>query len=101
MTSSDRYPALQGYAKIVKAIAFVTAIGIVIGGAGTAATMYSRDGVPAVIIILAFGIVFAMLAYIAIGASGDVAQLLIDVERHLRRLDTPAADQQTSPPPTP
>lgn len=88
--ANHRYPALQGYARIVRVVALVVAALIVLGGLGVAAVASdARGGLTASAILVLIALAMGWLAYVGIGASGDLAQLLIDVESHLRRIDGP------------
>ena len=95
--AKHRYPALQGYARIVKIVAIVVAAMIVLGGLVAAAIASSAaGGFTAAAVVMLVAIAFGWLAYVGIGASGDLAQLLIDVEAHLRRIDGTPVDPHRS-----
>ena len=95
--ANHRYPALQGYARVVKVVALLIAIVIVVSSAGMAAIASSaRGGAAGAAVVMLVAIAFGWLAYVGIGASGDLAQLLIDVEAHLRRIDGTPVDPHRS-----
>ena len=83
--ASNRYPALQGYANITRLLALLVA-GVVamLGIAGALASMKASP--IAAMFGAAVALALAWLVYVAIGASGDFAQLLIDLEQHARRV---------------
>lgn len=83
--SSTRYPALQGYANITRLIAALGAgIVAVVGIVGALASVKNAP-LPA-IVGAAVMLAIAWLVYVAVGASGDLAQLLIDIENHARKV---------------
>lgn len=83
--SSTRYPALQGYANITRLIAALGAgIIAILGIVGALASM--KEAPLAAIVGAVVALAIAWLVYVAIGASGDLAQLLIDIESHARRV---------------
>ncbi len=96
--ASNRYPALQGYANITRLLALLVA-GLV-GLLGIVGALASMKASPiAAIFGAAVALAFAWLVYVAIGASGDFAQLLIDLEQHARKVaDEPSQGEAAAPP---
>jgi hypothetical protein len=83
--ASTRYPALQGYANITRLIAALGAgIVAILGIVGALASM--KEAPLAAIVGAVVALTIAWLIYVAVGASGDLAQLLIDVENHARKV---------------
>lgn len=108
--AAHRYPALQGYANITRLLASLGAgIVAILGIVGALASMKTAPG-PAIIGAVV-AVAIAWLVYVAVGASGDLAQLLIDIEGHARRVadapppvkianraeSVPSGDAHTSP----
>lgn len=95
--ASNRYPALQGYANITRLLALLVAglIGL-LGIVGALAIV--RTSPTAAISGAAVALALAWLVYVAIGASGDFAQLLIDLEQHARKVaDEPSRREAAAP----
>ena len=83
--AAHRYPALQGYANITRLLATLGAGIVAIVGIVGAVTSMKTAPIPGIVGAVV-AIAIAWLIYVAVGASGDLAQLLIDIENHARRV---------------
>ncbi len=82
----SRYRALEGYARIVRAVAVLAAAVIGIVGAVSSVVAASDGSIWILLFGLSLTAGIAYLTYVAFGAAGDAAQLLIDVEGHARKV---------------
>lgn len=83
--AANRYPALQGYANLTRLLAALGAgVVAIVGIVGALASMKTAP-VPAIVGGVV-AVAIAWLVYVAVGASGDLAQLLIDIEGHARKV---------------